>query len=973
MGYNSHAYANIKNNTPLTLKSVSLFHQYSDDPDQGKTWSNVAPGVTTDSFEVGFNTGFIRTGQDYWWGQYTLPDDSVWVSPGTLVETLHSGDKGTTKTFVIDGSRLVAWNGNSMTLNKRSLPEYNTWAVVVLKNDFPVNASVTLSHKYSTDRSYEHTFPVVAPGQTCSASDGFIVYYNTGFIRTGSDHWSISVKLDIPPYDNSPDKAFAPFSNSDSDKGCMLKSSDNGKLQTFTIDGKNFTMGVKSGSCTDHWKTWNGYNTLAFLEIENKFTQTIASVTLTHEYSGDATWRQTRGLISKDGESPLMVAEYNTGFIRTGSDYWNVYVYLEDGTWYQNYTNNKGCMLESADATVVTTFTVSSARFGLGLASGSCSDSMTNKGQFLPSAGRDVNQPYDKNAFIGSHNAYANFANGFWYAQQSGSLDTQMGLGATTLLLDIWYDDGDIYLKHEDFGILQPFVVNEKLSSALAKVRAFLELQSRDPVTIVFEDRVDAAHQSLIKQAFIDSDTWDMVFNADSYNVNVNGWPTLAELFKRLTPLVVFTSNSRSPDFAYQWAYMSENVYGDASLDKSTWLDPRSNSQPLDKLALCALNHFPTWSVSDLTTWIQRAKVDNATALLKTLIDDCQAKWGRLPNYINADFWEIPENGVIDAVYYMNQKLQGKPVPSVKSQVKRTVLVEIDDSQSLAGNWKLETQWIEAHWDKLCPAPSSLDGRPLVDHLEDLVNLSLILSTLQASSGICENPKNTCVPKMLRRVARYLMSLETEVLRALEAGDHIDDKLCTIPYFLIESKMGMDFEITELVRKSNAKAGATAGHDGLLLAGLAGNPKAIARLENLLAASEEELAQSETSANRTYDLTHEMIYLVQLTGPFKGSPQLLSGLARLIEEFMPRNRDLGAELLACYWIAGGTVTVPIRQAVRCLKAYSDEDAAEIDKDDKEHCSCERFKEQVHQRLTMLLGLGTTLAIVGDIIQECEPL
>jgi hypothetical protein len=64
---------------------------------------------------------------------------------------------------------------------------------------------------------------------------------------------------------------------------------------------------------------------------------------LTHQYSDDATWRQTRALIPAANNSPWMVAEYNTGFLRTGLDYWNVYVYLADGTWYQNHKSECNC------------------------------------------------------------------------------------------------------------------------------------------------------------------------------------------------------------------------------------------------------------------------------------------------------------------------------------------------------------------------------------------------------------------------------------------------------------------------------------------------------------------------------------------------------------------------------------------------------------------------------------------------------
>jgi hypothetical protein len=83
------------------------------------------------------NTGFIRTGQDYWWVQYTLPDGSVWVSPGFPWETLHAHDDGTTKTFTITGSIFTGFQHDSMQLHMSADPQYNTWAAIVLHNNFP--------------------------------------------------------------------------------------------------------------------------------------------------------------------------------------------------------------------------------------------------------------------------------------------------------------------------------------------------------------------------------------------------------------------------------------------------------------------------------------------------------------------------------------------------------------------------------------------------------------------------------------------------------------------------------------------------------------------------------------------------------------------------------------------------------------------------------------------------------------------
>ncbi|MEV8635057.1 phosphatidylinositol-specific phospholipase C domain-containing protein [Streptosporangium sp. NPDC051023] len=966
--YTNTAYAVVKNNTGITLKSLTLHHQYSSDGPSSTTWSLVGPGATTTPMTVYYNTGFIRTGQDYWWVEYTLPDGSEWVSPQHLKATLKKENDGKRVTWIITGSMLTgSFTEDGMQLTMSAEPKYNAWAAVAFRNDLPVAVSATLEHQYSSDQVYDHRWSPVPPDSTTGADQAFIVYFNTGMIRTGLDYWNLSIQLDIPPYDNAPAEAFAPFTNASRNTRCTLQGSDNGKTHTVIVDGRGMILNIASGWVMDQWRTWNGYNTLALIQIRNDFASTISTVVLTHRYSDDTTWRQTRALIPAGGHSPWMVVEYNIGYIRTGLDYWNVWVYLENGEWYQNHRADKECMLGTEDAVTPSTFSVSTDKFRLDLASGSCQDSMDDKGRFAPAGGRDANKPYNENAFIGSHNAYANFANGFWYAQQTGSIETQLALGATTLLLDIWYYDGDIYLKHEDIGLLQPFVSNQPLSAALAAIRGYLTMQSRDPVTIIFEDHVDEEYQNLIKQAFLTSDTWGMVFNPNTYDVDQNGWPTLAGFFEMQQPLIVMTSNQQSPDFAYQWAYMSENVYGDASLDPATWLNPRCESQPLNQFALCALNHFTTWTVSGFTlsAWIDRSSTDNATTLLTTMTDACHNRWKRYPNYINADFWEVPPDGLIDTMFYLNQKLQNITLPIIRVENGRAILEETDHSRLLRGDWDRATRWIDRHLDRICVRPDPDQHGPIAHQLVDMVNLSLIVSTLHAALPSGETVVQDWLQRTVRELARYLLDIEPAVLRALDGGAAAFDELCCIPYLLFE-RSGTTFEVTDVVRARARDMSVSGDHDRILLAGLAGNSDAAPQLTHRLVGTRADLVEDRRTS-RIYDLTHEILYRFHLEPRLIPEPSITGELESLLDEVLPVNADLGAELLACHWLTGGPVSPAARTAVERLKAVNEALQARCETDHKDGRHCPLFKDQIHNRLTMVLGLGMTLAVAGEVL------
>ena len=66
MSYNSSANIYITNNSGGNA-NITLSHEYSDDGAQVQSWSNVAPGATVGVLVAGYNTGFLRTGMDYWW------------------------------------------------------------------------------------------------------------------------------------------------------------------------------------------------------------------------------------------------------------------------------------------------------------------------------------------------------------------------------------------------------------------------------------------------------------------------------------------------------------------------------------------------------------------------------------------------------------------------------------------------------------------------------------------------------------------------------------------------------------------------------------------------------------------------------------------------------------------------------------------------------------------------------------------
>ncbi|GAB3682191.1 hypothetical protein [Angustibacter aerolatus] len=113
MSYNSSAQIYVTNNTGGTA-TVHLSHQYSDDGTQQGTWT-VPDGQNAGPLSAGFNTGFMRTGADWWWIGLEVADgpqagsyasDGSADDPGKMC-MLQSQDDGRTLTFSVDTTTLV--------------------------------------------------------------------------------------------------------------------------------------------------------------------------------------------------------------------------------------------------------------------------------------------------------------------------------------------------------------------------------------------------------------------------------------------------------------------------------------------------------------------------------------------------------------------------------------------------------------------------------------------------------------------------------------------------------------------------------------------------------------------------------------------------------------------------------------------------------------------------------------------------
>ena len=147
MSYNSSANVVITNNSGGTA-NITLSHAYSSDPAQIKTWKGVANGDTTpksDPLQVGYNTGFIHSGLDYWWVGIEVtdgPNKGTYSSSGYADKPgkecmLESSDNGKTLTFSVDTNKLMinlVSGACTTSLSQRSSEYVNTAKVSAHKS-----------------------------------------------------------------------------------------------------------------------------------------------------------------------------------------------------------------------------------------------------------------------------------------------------------------------------------------------------------------------------------------------------------------------------------------------------------------------------------------------------------------------------------------------------------------------------------------------------------------------------------------------------------------------------------------------------------------------------------------------------------------------------------------------------------------------------------------------------------------------
>jgi len=159
-------------------------------------------------------------------------------------------------------------------------------------------------------------------------------------------------------------------------------------------------------------------------------------------------------------------------------------------------------------------------------------------------------RPYNEVAYAETHNSFATIEDDYitFNANQSFMVTRQLEDGIRALSLDIYLWNGVVTLCHG--GVDLCFLANKPLAEELENVKAFLDANPEEVVTIAFQDAVSAGDKA---EVFEEVGLYDPSEPETDYLYAHGGgaWPTLGEMIDSGERLVVFAGSTSGYDWLH--------------------------------------------------------------------------------------------------------------------------------------------------------------------------------------------------------------------------------------------------------------------------------------------------------------------------------------------------------------------------------------------------------------------------------------
>ncbi len=268
----------------------------------------------------------------------------------------------------------------------------------------------------------------------------------------------------------------------------------------------------------------------------------------------------------------------------------------------------------------------------------------------------DANKRLDEVTFLAAHNAYANYTDGWRYAQQRLTINQQLIHGVRAFLLDIHLHNGTIVLSHGGtrglYG-LQKSGPYHLLASALTAIQQFIETHPYEIITIFLENFVDSDRLTHEIESIHEFHKLLLTHTDWDPTQHTYQWPTLKWMQEHNKRIIIFnedksrsrTVSSDNPFYSV-WHHVIESKYGTTNLKHACKQRPESQKLNHHTRSLSLLNFFGTISFA-------KSKRKNSYHMLKKFIDNAQQlTLGKKPTWIALDF--IDQGNALQLINELN-------------------------------------------------------------------------------------------------------------------------------------------------------------------------------------------------------------------------------------------------------------------------------------------------------------------------------
>ncbi len=237
---------------------------------------------------------------------------------------------------------------------------------------------------------------------------------------------------------------------------------------------------------------------------------------------------------------------------------------------------------------------------------------------------------FNEVAFLTTHNAFNAEENGFALPNHTYGITRQLNDGVRGLMIDV-YDEGGVATVYHSLA----FLGTAPLESNLSEIKAFLDANPGEVVTIIFECYADF---NMVEAAFLST---DLLQYAHSQPLG-QPWPTLQQMIENGKRLVVLSDRNDAPTngawYHYVWDHAVETPFSNSS--NSDFSCEFNRGDPQNDLFI--LNHFAT----DPTLGVGRtdlSELANEFNFFYNRARQCELELGKFPNFPTIDFHELGE------------------------------------------------------------------------------------------------------------------------------------------------------------------------------------------------------------------------------------------------------------------------------------------------------------------------------------------